>query len=214
MGRWRETLLRTAAPVTEDKAESLRARRSRYGEQRAPPRTARERSYLLILSAKARRSALGSVAMARARLHGFGFWAPGGAGGRDPNAQPLQRPAHPPSASSVSRAEETSAFPPWPRSSWGEGSAPPPAAPPGLARTERSARAWTPRRTALRILRVAGCRRALPAADPGPTGTAAAERGPRALAGNAGGPEPKGDWGSERRIQKQPPGVWRGHPVA
>lgn len=74
-------------------------------------------SYLLILSAKARRSALGSVAMAGAPLHDLG--ARREAGGRDPNAQPLQRPARPSPASSVSRAEETSVFPPWPRNSGG-----------------------------------------------------------------------------------------------
>lgn len=86
--------------------------------------------YLLILSAKARRSALGSVAMARARLHDLG--ARGEAGGRDPNAQPLQRPARRSPASSVSRAEETSVFPPWPRSSRGR----------ALHRRPRRRRAW------------------------------------------------------------------------
>lgn len=138
------------------------------------------------MSAKARRSALGSVAMARARLHGFGAR---GAGGEDGNrthsrcsARRARRQPHLSAARRGNfRISTLAAQLP------GEGSAPLPAAPPGLARTERSARAWTPRRAALRILRVAGRRRALPAADPGPTGTAAAERGPRALAGNAGG---------------------------
>lgn len=58
--------------------------------------------YLLSLSTKARRSALGRVAMRRAGLDGLG--ARGAEEGRGPDGQPLQRPPDRPPASSVSRA--------------------------------------------------------------------------------------------------------------
>lgn len=151
--------------------------------------------------------------MARARAARLPRGLGGAAEGRDPNAQPLQRPSRPPPASSVSRAGKLPHFHlggAAPGAGRGEGPAPPPTAPPGLARTERSARAWTARGTAIRMLRVAGRRRALPAADPGRRGTPAAERGPRALAGNAGG---RSHWatGAARPVQEQP-GALEGTP--
>lgn len=196
--------------MTEDEAESLqRSPQSPRGPARPAADWPGNRAVLPVdleregAALGARQRGHGARARAARRLRG----SRGCGGERDPNAQPLQRPARPPPASSVSRAEETSAFPPWPRSSRGEGSAPPPAAPPGLARTGRSARAWTPGRTALRMLRVAGRRDALPAADPGPTGTAVAERGARALAGNAGGPSRRASGAASAGSRSSQPGL-------